>query len=505
MFMHAVHIDRGEARPSTSGDVDGGVDGDAEGGVTGHSTGVWGRAAAAAAGPVDGRSLAVLRIALGLVATAAAVRTWSYGWADSLYATPRHRFTYFAMGWVPQPGPGAVRMLLVAVAASGLALALGWRTRWSALALAITFGWVEMIDATTYLNHYWLLTLLAVLAVAAPMGARWSLDARRLGPADVARGWIWLFRFQVGVVYSFAGLAKLQHDWLVDALPLRLWLPARGHLPLIGPLLREPITAHVLSIAGAIYDTTIVAALLWRRTRPFAWLVVVGFHVATWVLFPIGVFPWVMIAASTVFFEPDWPGRAAALLPRWVAPAPTILAPRTILPGRAPARRRLLAMAAGAWILVQLALPLRHLAYPGDHRWTAQGYRFGWNVMLVERTGSTTFLVTEPSTGRTWTADPEELYTPAQIRVMNGEPDLILQAAHEIAADERGRGHDVEVRVDAWLSFNGRPAQRWIDPDVDLAAEPRTLAPADWILSPGSSDAAHDAAYDSPDDTVVDR
>lgn len=230
----------------------------------------WRRAVDAAARPTDGRSLAVLRIALGVVTSAAALRTWSYGWADSLYATPTARFAYVGMGWVPQPGPGAMRLLLLVVAAAGLAVALGWRTRVSAFVLAVSFGWVEFIDATTYLNHYWLLTLLAVLAVPAPLGARWSLDARRRGPVAVALGWVWLFRFQIGVVYVYAGLAKLQHDWLVDALPLQLWLPARAHLPLIGPVLREPITAHALAVAGAVYDLAIVPALLWRRTRPVA-------------------------------------------------------------------------------------------------------------------------------------------------------------------------------------------------------------------------------------------
>ena len=83
---------------------------------------------------------------------------------------------------------------------------------------------------------------------------------------------------------------------------------------------------------------------------------------------------------------------------------------------------------------------------------------------------------------RTWTADLEPIYTPNQIRVMSGEPDLILQAAHTIARLEAEAGRKVEVRVDAWLSFNGRPAERWIDPTVDLAAEPTSLDPKHWIL-----------------------
>lgn len=433
----------------------------------------------------------MLRAALGTAAALSAVRTTTYGWTDSLYAGTTHRFTYLWLGWVPQPGPLLGRTLVATVGLAGVAVACGWHTRVAAAVLLLAFGWLELVDATTYLNHYWFLTLLAALAVVAPLGAAASLDARRRGgPAPVALGWVWLLRFQVGVVYSFAGLAKLQRDWLVDALPLRLWLPARADLPLVGGVLELSATAHVLAVAGAAFDVSVVALLLWRRTRPFAWLAVVGFHVATWVLFPIGVFPWLMIGVATVFFEPDWPERAAQRVRRRLGrpdrPAPVPgpattgpSGPRTATPAR---RRRALVAGAALWVLVQLALPMRHLAYPGDHRWTGEGYRFGWNVLLVERVASVTFLVHEPSTGRTWTADPQELYTRAQIRVMSGEADLVQQAARAIADREAAEGRRVEVRVDAFQSINGGPAARWIDPDVDLAAEPRTLGPKAWIL-----------------------
>lgn len=431
---------------------------------------------------VSGSSLAVLRVVLGVVAAASSVRTLTYGWSDSLYAGTTHRFAYLWFGWVPQPGPLGIRVLLVVVATAGLAVAIGWRTRLAAGVLFAAFTWIELVDATTYLNHYWFLTLASAIAVFAPLGAAHSVDARRRGGArPVAAGWVWLFRFQVGVVYTFAGIAKLRADWLLRGLPLRLWLPARADLPLVGGLLELTATAHVLSVAGAVFDCSIVPLLLWRRTRFPAWLVLVAFHVSTWVLFPIGVFPWLMIGVSTVFFAPDWPTRVISRL------RPSLPAPATpSLPAAAapPGRRRLLTAAAVAWVVVQLALPLRHLAYPGDHRWTAEGYRFGWNVLLAERTGSVTFLVTEPATGRSWTADPADLYTQAQIRVMSGEPDLIHQAAIALADHEAEQGRSVEVRVDAWLSFNGRPAARWIDPDVDLAAEPRNPWHKTWILPP---------------------
>jgi hypothetical protein len=442
---------------------------------------------------VDGGSLAVVRIALGAVGVLSAVRIFAYGWIDSLYAGPTHRFTYVGFGWVPQPSAPVATGLVAVLAAAAALLALGWHTRWAAAVFLVGFAWVELIDVTTYLNHYWFVTLVAALCVVAPAGRALSLDARRARaqaqaqaspdrPGTVARGWVWLLRFQVGVVYAFAGLAKLQADWL-GGVPLRLWLPARTGLPLVGPLLDRPGAAQLLAVAGAAFDCSIVPLLLWRRTRPVAWLVLVAFHVCTWLLFPIGVFPWLMIGASTVFFAPDWPrrvwSRARARRSSRPADPPVAAAPAP----RPRWRGRLAAAAATGWVVVQLALPLRHLAYPDDHRWTGQGYRFAWNVLLTERSGAATFVVTDPGSGRTWVADVERLYTPTQLRVMSGEPDLIHQAARTVAAEERrARGHRVEVRVDAWASLNGGPAARLVDPTVDLAAEPLDPWPDDWIL-----------------------
>lgn len=59
---------------------------------------------------------------------------------------------------------------------------------------------------------------------------------------------------------------------------------------------------------------------------------------------------------------------------------------------------------------------------------------------------------------------------------------MILQLARRIARDFEARGHqDVEVRVDALVSLNGRRAAPMIDPEADLAHEPDTVAVMPWI------------------------
>ena len=85
---------------------------------------------------------------------------------------------------------------------------------------------------------------------------------------------VWALRAQIAVVYVFAGIAKLNVDWLLRAEPMHTWLAARTDRPLIGFLLDEPTVAVALCIAGAAFDLTIVGWLLWRRTRPFAYVAV---------------------------------------------------------------------------------------------------------------------------------------------------------------------------------------------------------------------------------------
>jgi len=97
-----------------------------------------------------------------------------------------------------------------------------------------------------------------------------------------------IIKFQLALVYIFAGIAKLNPDWLFRAMPLKLWLPAQAHVPIIGPLLSYEITPYIFSWSGALYDLFIVFFLLYRPTRWLAYLAVIGFHPNKDIGFPGG-------------------------------------------------------------------------------------------------------------------------------------------------------------------------------------------------------------------------
>jgi vitamin K-dependent gamma-carboxylase len=423
-------------------------------------------------GERDAAGLAAFRASFGAVMLLSVLRFVGRGWVDELYLAPSYHFTYWGFEWV-KPWPAWAMYLHFALMGLGaLGLCLGASTRLSALLFFVTFTYVELIDKTAYLNHYYLVSLLSLLLCVLPSGAALSVDARRRAAEAPVGNWSYVvLRVQVGLVYAFAGLAKLDHDWLLRAEPLRSWLAHHADLPVIGPLFAGSALPYVMSWAGALHDLLIVPLLLWAPTRKVAYFVAAVFHIAIWLLFPVGVFSWVMLAAATVFFAPDWPRR-------WLSRR------NGAASASAPAPRRLPAwgLALGAAHLgLQLALPLRHLAYPDAVNWTEQGFRFAWRVMLIEKAGMVEFDV--EADDQRLTVRPRSELTPLQYKMMSTQPDMIHDYALELARRYTARGHTrVRVYARAWASLNGRPSQPLIDPRIDLAAEPRRFGTARFIV-----------------------
>ena len=411
--------------------------------------------------PVDPASFLVFRVGFGLLAAFASLRFVAYGWVEELLLRPDFLFSWFS-GLPVLSAPwlyGVFGLQLLA----GVGIALGWRVRWCLLCWVLSFGYVELLDKTLYLNHYVLFSLLGLWLLVAPVD---RVTAN--GQQPLPRWVLWLLRLQVGSVYVWAGVAKLNADWLFEAQPLTTWLAARVDIPWVGPLLAQKETAFAMSWGGAVYDLCIPFLLLFPPTRWFAFALVVIFHFGVWLLFPIGVFPWLMILSATLLLPPSWPRKFWSGLPRFEA-----------VPDRALTTLQAFFWGAAAAAIV--ALPGRAYIMDGDVSWTERGYRFAWRVMLNEKTGLVDFRVTEKSTGRVWRVFPSHELTELQHKQMRTQPDMIRDYALHLKGVHEAEGRDVAVYADAWVSLNGRPSQRLIRPDVDVTLSLKELERLDWI------------------------
>lgn len=436
--------------------------------------------------PVDIASLVAFRIAFGGLMAVEAYRYLTSGWIRQYWIDPGFYFTFQGFDWIkPWAGDGMF-LHFGALGALAVCVMVGLSYRITATLFFAGFTYVFLLDKANYLNHFYLIALISFVMILVPAHRSFSVDAR-INPAlrsSTVPAWaLWLVRFQVGIAYFYAGIAKLNGDWLHGE-PLRRWLLDAMDFPLIGRWFDEPAAAYLFSYGGLALDLSAVPLLLWRRTRPYIFAALVCFHVMNTQLFSIGIFPYLMLGATTIFFDPDWPRRALALARRGLG-----LDPATPPQQAAPAPSRLrpsqwaLVAVLGLFVAFNVLVPLRHLTYPGEVHWTEEGHRFAWHMKLRDKEADdAVFLVKSPG-GAVTEVEALEFLSPRQAVKMSTRPDMILQAAHELARRARASGEGrVEVRVRTLVSLNGRRPQPMIDPDVDLAAQPRDLGHSGWIV-----------------------
>lgn len=428
--------------------------------------------------------LAVFRIIFGLMVAASLVRFAARGWIDQLYIKPTFFFSFYGFEWV-KPLGNATYLLFAACLLFSLLVAIGLFYRVAATGMFLSFTYIELMDKTTYLNHYYFVSLISFLLIFLPAHVYFSADAsRRRTPAAefIPRFTVDVLKLMMAILYFYAGLAKLNSDWLIHAEPLKTWLPAKNDLPVLGPLLSEAWVAYLFSWFACFYDLTIVFWLMWKKTRVAAYITVIVFHGLTALLFPIGMFPFVMMVCTLVFFPAEFHRKIiGGLRSIFQIRKPGTEVGRTFAYGKKalPALQAMLVV----FFIFQLVFPLRYLLYPGELFWNEEGYRFSWRVMLMEKTGYSVFELREPATGRREKVNNEEYLTRLQEKQMSFQPDMILEYAHHLAREYEKKGwNDPGVYVQSYVTLNGRPSRLFVDSTVNLAAEERTPGNKKWIL-----------------------
>lgn len=429
--------------------------------------------------PVDGASLVLFRIGFGLIMVLWGIDYIASGRIRDLYIAPKFHFTYYLFDFVrPWPGDGMYGHFL-ALCVLAACISLGFLYRLTTLLFALGFTYFFLLERTNYQNHYYLLLLLSWLLTILPLNRTVSLDvlSELTRPSSTVSTWcLWVMRFTVALPYVFGGIAKFHSDWFAGE-PLRTHLASRSWMPLIGPYLNSEVVVNTFVWGGLIFDLAIVPLLVLRSTRTLAYILCVLFHLMNATLFSIHVFPWFMMFATTIFFEPDWPRRLCGGR-RLALSAPGVVTWQSL-----SLRVRLAGMLLATYCAFQIAWPLRHHLYPGDAIWTERGHYFSWRMMLRAKVSAVRFYLTDSHTGETKIASMRPYLAMEQVSKFSRDPEMILQLAHFLADEYRTRyGREVEVRALVLTSLNGRKPQLLIDPNIDLAKEPKGFHFRHWIM-----------------------
>ena len=262
-----------------------------------------------------------------------------------------------------------------------------------------------------------------------------------------------------------------------------MWLALRKDMPYFGHLFVQD-WAVAIAAYGIILLHIIGAPLLMvNRTRIYVLGLYACFHTLNHFVFNIGIFPWMTLFASLLFFSPSWPRQLHTFFPKLGSGKEGAPSPE---PDSSPdfsyTPRNSILFCLVLWMATQFLIPLRPWFYPGNPAWHSSGERFSWRMKLRDRHGTATFYVVSEA-GRAWQIDGGMYLNHRQAWVMACTPDMILQYSKFLRNKWREeRAVDVAVYADVQCSLNGREPSAYVDPRVNLANMERSLEHPEWML-----------------------
>ncbi len=446
--------------------------------------------------PTDIAPLIFFRLAFGLLAFIDVLSSYLYYHVKKDAFNPdRFQFPYYGFEWVQAFRDPWMTIFFALLLLLAIAITLGYRYQLACSLFFLGFTYLFLLEKASYLNHGYLFCWICFLMIFFPADRAFSWDVRQKRKKQWSHMPYWplfLLQFLMGVVYFFGGIAKINADWL-RAMPLQIWLPAKANVPLIGDLLKTPEAAYFMAYGGLFLDLMVVPMLLFRKTRVLALLMAIFFHCTNAMVFNIGIFPYLSLCLTAMFFAPDFPRKMVnSIVDKWPNRLGLIRLP--LLPKEPLNKASLQAYnknqngqlaAIALLIAIHLLLPLRHHLFPGNVAWTEEGHRYAWRMMLRSKAGSGVFVVEDLATGEKERVRARDYLWYKQERKMYTHPDMILQFAHFLQKEYQAKGKQVAIYADIQVKLNDHPKQRYIDPAQDLTQiRWKMFEHSDWILEP---------------------
>lgn len=464
--------------------------------------------------PVDGASLAFLRISYGLIMAVDIVRLYFKGILEDYYFKPTVEFTYFFAPWVKH-FPDQIMLALYWIALPlALCFMVGYRFKITGLIFLIIQSYFFLTNPLNYLNHIYFAILVGFLLWIGPSNKLWSLDSIRnrkngswLRNDSVPKWAVYIIIIQMEIMLIWAGLVKLSPEFL-EGHSLREWFNYIHEYPFFTYEWQIRVGVFI----GIATHLFMAPFLLFKKTRLYAFIGYGFFHLSNHILIPgIGIFPILTFAATTIFLSPSWPriffgfARKLTFKIQRKTPKNKPWPLQQDISNKNYTSKKMgkaLIVVLSIWLFFQLFLPVRHFLIPGNVHWDRNGNLLAWQMMLISRRfgeGGGFYICGENIDDKTFcrrdVLQDSYLKLNAYIQLYM-YPDLAIQYAHQLKEKFEEHGYkNVRVYGVVRASISGRPFQNYWDPNIDLTQLKRSFWKDDFLLP---------MKYDRPDLPPID-
>ena len=233
------------------------------------------------------------------------------GWIRELYVKPQFHFQYEWFQWLRPLPEEAMYLLFASLAILSLMITLGLFYRITTFLFFLGYSYFFLLERAIYNNHYYLICLLSLMLVLAPLHKSWSLDVLRGAVPHTDKLpalWLWIFRLHMGIVYFYGGIAKFDSDWL-NGLATRKLMGEGNRGTFLEPLMHYEWVPYFYAWSGMLFDLLIPFLMLWKPTRNLAFLSAIIFHTNNNFVFSIGVFPMLALTLTMIYYDAGFPRK----------------------------------------------------------------------------------------------------------------------------------------------------------------------------------------------------
>ncbi|RWS27648.1 vitamin K-dependent gamma-carboxylase-like protein [Leptotrombidium deliense] len=430
---------------------------------------------------VSAYNLAIIRIVFGILMIVDTVHERGLASAETRWNDPlRCRFPLFH-SLKPLPFQWMC-FVYFCMLTGAFGIVIGYKFKFSSFTYLVGYVYILLLDKSYWNNHSYLFALITFLLMFSDASAVWSIDSYINGEREKIKFVnYFVIRFQVSLVYFYAGLKKANSEWIGGHSMYFLsehWVFASFRFLLSN----GDIDLYVVHWGGFLIDISVGVLLLIDKTRNIGYVFCALFNLMNSRMFSIGMFPYVMLAVLPIYSSPDWPLKFIRFLfgrKRSTKQLNTHIAHKNL---HITAKEVFWCALVSIYIVIQLFLPFSHHFTQGYNTWTNGLYGYSWDMMLHNWKVYSKRITLIANDGKTRMNINVDNWTPNDRWTHHA--DMLKQLATCVQQRFESKGfNNVQLYFDIWISLNGRFIQRVYDPKVDLVkAEWSPFRKPNWVL-----------------------
>lgn len=441
----------------------------------------------------DSSILSLFRIIFGGFMVYQILKYYQLDYTYQFMSGPEYLFSYYYLDFLKPLPDYLLKAIHHGLFISAVFIVLGLFYRYAMTFFFFGITYFSFIDKTLYNNHLYLISLISFVMIFMEADKKYSLRKLKKGTRLTVPNWnVRLLQFLIFVVYFYGGLAKLNIDWLSGGIPEIMYNASKDSY--LHSILPKKFLVNLINYGGILYDLLIGFILLYKPTRMIGFLMVLTFNLTNGIyLFrDIGLFPYFMICATALFFDPENVGKFIQNLfnqkdrgKKKKVVKKTVATPKLQLFTSPTKRQQITAACLSIFVLFQLLFPFRYFLLTDNPEWYGKASKFSWRMKMQSRSlKNMKMTLTDRSTGAVSDIDHTSFLSSNQFKHLVDDPYYIVQFGKYLnrKAIERGMSDPI-VKANILLTFNGRPAQLMVNPDTDLSrVDESPFVDNDWIV-----------------------